>query len=208
MSPTVTALVAQKRNRERASVFLDGEFDFGLSKMLAAELRVGQELTQQEIRNLQQRDVVEQAHDRALHYLSYRPRSEEEVVRYLRDKGVDDDAIESVLTRLRHAGLVNDQEFARFWVDNRETHRPRSRWALGVELRRKGVASDVIDSAVSSVNEDVSAMRAARKVLHRFANLDRDTFYRRLLGRLQRRGFDYGVSRKVVDALWSEIHPE
>lgn len=208
MNPTVTALVAQKRNRDRANVFLDGEYAFSLSNVLAAELRVGQELSPEEIRTLRERDAVERAFSRSLNYLSYRPRSEEEMSRYLRDKGVDDAAAEQVLSRLRRSGLLDDEAFARFWVDNREAHRPRSRWALGVELRRKGVPSEAIDSAVSSVDEDASAMRVARKALHRYAHLDRDIFYRRLLGRLQRRGFGYATARKVVDTLWGEIHPE
>ena len=49
-------------------------------------------------------------------------------------------------------------------------------------------------------------MRVARKALGHLAHLDRDTFYRRLLGRLQRRGYGYGVCRHVVDTLWDELH--
>lgn len=200
----ITALVVQQRNRYRANVYLDGEFAFGLSDILAAELRVGQELSAEDVEALQQRDTLEVAYNRALNFLSFRPRSEQEMRQYLEKRGLEAPAIDAVLARLRRAGFLDDRAFARYWVENREAHRPRGRWALGVELRRKGIEDEIIEAASSDVDEEASAMRAAREVLHRYAALDRETFFRRMLGRLQRRGFGYGVARRVVETLWNE----
>ena len=204
--PAITALVAQLKRRDRTNVFVDGEFALGLSNTLAAELRVGQELTAEDIARLQARDAVEQAYYRTLNYLSYRPRSVDEITRYLIGKGMTQEVIDQVQARLRRAGLVDDVQFAEFWVQSRESFRPRGRWALGRELRAKGVAPEVVEAAVAEVDEENGAMRVARKALGHLAHLDRDTFYRRLLGRLQRRGYGYGVCRHVVDTLWDELH--
>lgn len=205
---TITALTAQKQRRGRVNVFLDGEFAFGLDGLLASELRVGQVLSQEEIALLQHQEAVADAYNRSLHYLSFRPRSEQEMTRYLSGRDVPPEAINEVLGRLRSAGLVDDRQFAQLWVENRETFRPRGRFALKQELRAKGIATDVAASVLDVVNEDAGAMRVGRKALPQLARLERDVFYRRLLGRLRRRGFGYPVARRAVDALWSELHPQ
>ena len=201
----VTALKVQKRRRDRVSVFLDVEYAFGLQNILAAELAVGEELTDQQIAALQRRDTAERAYENSLHYLSYRPRSEEEMRRYLQRREVDEETTGEVLDRLRRAKLTDDQAFAQFWVENRETFRPRGRWALRTELRRKGIPARVIEGVLDDVDEDRSARNAAERVAERFAQLDEHTFRRRLLGYLQRRGFGYEVSRRVADHFWSQV---
>jgi regulatory protein len=204
MVPQVTAIRAQQRRRDRANIFLDGEYAFSLQKVLAAELTQGQELTPPAIAELQARDATERAYERALRYLAYRPRSEQEVRRYLTDKSVEPDAAEQVIRRLRRVRLIDDEAFAEFWVENREAFRPRGAWALRSELRQKGVSSHVIESALDDLDEHDSAMRAAEQALRRYARLDRDTFFRRMMGYLQRRGFAYGVSRQVTEHCWAQ----
>jgi len=204
MSGKITALRAQGGRRNRVSIFLDGEYAFDLQSILAANLHRGQELTQGEIDQLRQRDAVEHAYERALHYLSFRPRSELEVRRYLQQRGVASASIDLALARLQSSGLVDDTEFARFWVDNREAFRPRGRWALRTELWQKGIASEIIESVVADINEETSAMNAARPRARRLGRLDEGTFRRRLLGFLRRRGFDSEVSLRVASRLWDE----
>ncbi|NLD43372.1 MAG: RecX family transcriptional regulator [Chloroflexi bacterium] len=168
---TITALTAQKQRRGRVNVFLDGEFAFGLDGLLASELRVGQVLSQEEIALLQHQEAVADAYNRSLHYLSFRPRSEQEMTRYLSGRDVPPEAINEVLGRLRSAGLVDDRQFAQLWVENRETFRPRGRFALKQELRAKGIATDVAASVLDVVNEDAGAMRVGRKALPQLARL-------------------------------------
>jgi regulatory protein len=205
MTGKVTAVKVQKRRRDRVSVFLDGEYAFALQGAVAAELRVGQDLTDREIEALQRRDAAEVGHERALHYLSFRPRSEWEMRRYLQRKGLDDDGIDSVLSRLRQARLIGDQDFARFWVENRGAFSPRGPWALRGELRRKGIDRSIIDSVLGDVDEEAGAMQVAERAARRLASLDEQAFRRRLLGRLQRRGFSYDVSRRICDRLWRQV---
>ena len=63
---------------------------------------------------------IESVYEKALFYLSFRPRSEQEMRRYLHDKGLDEERGEQILGRLKRAHLVDDQDFARFWVESRE----------------------------------------------------------------------------------------
>lgn len=210
MAGTITALVVQKRNKERVNVYLDGEFAFGLALAEAIKLKKGQTLSDEDIARLKALDEVEVVHERALNLLSYRPRSAEEVRRKLRDSKQDfsDTAIETVIERLERAGLLDDEAFARYWVDNRERFNPRSARALRHELRQKGVSDQVADKVLADLDEQDAAYRAAQAKVRRYAHADEDEFRKRMGGYLSRRGFAYGVVRDVLDRLWDEIQTQ
>ncbi len=204
MTRKVTALTPQQRNKERVNVYLDGKFAFGLAAIVAARLKPGQSLSDEEFRRLQALDEVEEAYNKTLNYLAYRPRSRVELERYLKEKKVSEEASAAVIERLGRAQLIDDQDFARYWVENREQFAPRSKRALRSELRQKGLSDTDVQAAVADVDEEHSAYEAARKRAPRLAALDRETFYRRLSGFLQRRGFGYDVVKRVVSRLWQE----
>jgi len=168
-------------------------------------LKVGQELAQAQIEALASSDNFQRCLAAAAHYLSYRPRSEFELRERLSRRGFDSDNIEAALTRLKEQGLVDDTDFARFWRDNRQSFSPRSRWLTGLELRRKGVAEEVIDQVVGDVSDDDSAYRAALSRAHRLTASDYQSFRHRLAGYLRRRGFGYRVINNTVEQLWQEI---
>jgi regulatory protein len=204
MAGTITALIAQKRNRERVNVYLDGEFAFGLAASAAIGLHKGQTLSDEEIAQLRALDQAEKAHQRALNFLSYRPRSVAEVQRNLREKDVPEEIIEQEIERLERVGLLDDEAFARYWIENRQQFKPRSARALRDELRQKGVSGVIIEAALADFNEEEAAYHAAQARVSRYASLDRKTFRKRLGDFLARRGFDYGTSRGVLDRLWDE----
>jgi regulatory protein len=204
----LTAIRAQQRERGRVNIDLDGEYAFSLQTILAARLTVGQDLSAQQIEQLQAADVVEKALERALGYLSYRPRSTDEIRRYLGKRALEPEAIEQVIQRLERAGLVDDRQFADFWVENRETFRPRGAWVLRAEMRQKGIAEPVISAALDDLDERASAMRAAEPAARRYRRQEKDDFWRHLMGFLQRRGFPYGVAREVTEHYWEQVQSD
>ncbi len=208
MAGTITRLEVQQRNKERANVYIDDEFAFGLALTLAATLRKGQTLSDAEITELRAKDGVEKAYGRALNYLSYRPRSESEIRQYLRGKEVPPDAIDSIVARLERIGLVNDAEFAELWVRNRAATSPRGPRALRQELWQKGVARAVVDAALTDLDEAGQAMEAARPRAERLAALPPLEFRKKLTDFLLRRRFSYGVARDTVAQLWNELTGE
>jgi regulatory protein len=204
----LTAIRAQQRERGRVNIDLDGEYAFSLQITLATRLTVGQELSAEQIVELQAADVTERAYERALGYLSYRPRSADEIRRYLTKRDLELEAIEQVLQRLERARLVDDRQFADFWVENRETFRPRGAWALRAEMRQKGIAEPVISAALDDLDERASAMRAAEPAARRYRRQEQADFCRHLMGFLQRRGFPYGVAREVTEHYWEQIQTD
>ncbi|MBU1661599.1 MAG: RecX family transcriptional regulator [Chloroflexi bacterium] len=204
MDRKITALKAQKRNPQRVNVFLDGEFAFGLSRIEAAWLQIGQELSAEKIRELQAADHKETAYQKALNFLSYRPRSENEVRQNLRKHNISDEAIPDVLDRLRRNGLVDDTQFAQTWVENRSEFRPRGRRALRMELRQKGIGDDIIEDVFQDLDEDALAYRAALKQFRKYRGLEQPDYRRKMSDFLARRGFGYGVAAPVVERVWAE----
>jgi regulatory protein len=205
----ITALKVQKRNDQRVNVYIDDRFAFGLAAIEAIRLKVGQYLSEAEIAELKKKDVAEVAYERALRYLSYRPRSVAEVQRYLNEKEFDVEAIETAIGRLMQVGLLNDEKFAEFWLENRDAFKPRSRRALRYELRQKGIADLIIDNLLEAYDEVDAAYRAAEPRAQRLVRrYDRDAFRSKLLAFLQRRGFSYSIARDTVERLQTELDEE
>jgi regulatory protein len=205
MGQIITALEPQKRHRDRVSVFLDGEFAFGLPDTEAARLRVGQTLSEQEIAALREIDAISRAFDRAVRLLARRPYSAAEIRRSLASHEVAPAVIDAVLARLETLGYVDDYAFAQYWVENRERFRPRGARALRYELRQKGIADAIIQKALDGFDGAESAYAAAQDQARRLRGLDRRTFRTRLSGFLARRGFDYDTVREAVERLVHEL---
>lgn len=208
MMRKITAIEAQKNNPQRVNIHMDGEFAFGLTRMVAAWLQVGQTLTEEKISALQVEDSQETAYQQALKFLSYRPRSLEEIRQNLRKHKVPQEVIESTLERLVQNGYASDTQFAKTWVENRNTFRPRSRRALLMELRQKGLSDEVIQGALDeNMDDEILAYQAGSRQAQKMTSLDWPDFRRRLGGFLARRGFSYSTITPLLNRIWGDIHP-
>ena len=205
---TVTKLEPQKKNPKRLNVYLNGEFAFGVSRAAVPWLEEGNELSQQKIKTLQTEDQVEQAFQRALHYLSFRVRSEKEIRLNLQKHQIPENIIDPVLNRLRERSLVDDRDFAQQWIDNRNRFHPRGKRALSSELHQKGIPIQIIEETLNDLDETELAYKFARKKVDKLKTLDKSNFQKKMYGYLSRRGFDYGLSKEVVRDLWIELEKQ
>jgi regulatory protein len=208
MAGTITALKFQKKNKERANVYLDGRYAFSLAVTLAARLKKGQVLSEEEIEGLLAEDGFHKAYERALRFLSYRPRSQMEVRRYLQGKKVPPTIEDKVVERLTGIGLLDDLAFARYWVENRERFKPRSLSMLRYELRNTGLSAEIIALVLGDLNEEESAYAVAVKQARRLSHLDYPAFRSKVTPYLRRRGFPYEVINTTVKRAWQEVHGE
>ncbi len=145
------------------------------------------------------------AYDAAVRFLGPRPRSIMEIRRHLRTKRFDDGAIDQAIDKLREQGYVDDEAFARYWVEQRDTHRPRGERAIVSELMQKGVSREVIDVALGGREPDADVKRAReliRRPLARWSALSDVDRKRKIQQYLVQRGFSYDVIDEVV------AHPE
>ncbi len=204
----ITALEVQRKNPNRVNVHLDGEFAFGLARIVAAWLRVGQQISEEKIEQLIAEDARERAYQQSMLFLSYRARSESEIRRNLRKHEIPEEVIEHTIERLRQDGLANDDQFAQAWVENRATFRPRSRRMMAMELKQKGLADEAIQSAMQNVDDEASAYEVARKRATRHKGLEWNDFRKKLSEFLARRGYSYSVIAPVVTRIWNETHAD
>jgi regulatory protein len=205
MGRIITALEAQKHNSNRVNVHLDNEYAFSLSRIVAAWLSVGREINDAEIEKLQEDNSFEEAAQVALRYVAYKPRTTAELRKRLQESKFPDSAIEHTISRFTQNGLINDEQFARNWVEDRKTLHPRSARQMDFELRRKGVQRENIEAALTQVNDDdLMAYQLASQKINRYNRLEYDDFRRRLGGLLARRGFSYETVTRVINRLWSE----
>ncbi len=198
----ITAIELQARHANRFNLYIDEQFVLGLSALIAAKLRVGQTLTDADLKRLEDEEAFESAHEKALRFLEPRPRSAMEVKQHLLKKKITADVAERVIERLTNAGLLDDAAFAKFWVDNREQFKPRAARALRFELRRKGLSSADIAQAVGEIDESESAYRAGLARAKRWYALERRAFLEKMSAFLTRRGFAYGVAKDAAQRLW------
>lgn len=204
----ITAIEPQKKpGSKRVNIFLDGSFAFSLQEDLAARLSPGSFLSDAELSTYQQEDDLHRVFDAALVLLSYRPRSAAELRGRLLRRGFEPAHITEVLERLQRMGVVDDLEFAQFWVENRQSHRPRGGRLLHAELRAKGIERESIESVLpDEQEEDAAAYRAAQRKARSLEGLEWPEFRRRLGDHLVRRGFGYETANSTVKKIWKEQH--
>jgi regulatory protein len=151
----ITAIEPQRLHPERVNVHVDGAFRLGLSAelVLAEPLRVGDEVDEARLAELQAKDQTWKARDAALSLLSYRARTSVELKRRLKRKGFDDEVAAATVERLDRLGVVDDAAFAESFVRDRVRLKPRGPRRLVGELRAKGVDDDTARAAVAGVME-------------------------------------------------------
>ncbi len=140
----------------------------------------------------------------ALRLLAYRPRAVKELRQRLKER-FSEAAVEKTLADLQQHGLLDDTAFAQEWRRQRELRRPRGAAAIGEELRRLGVDSDVIREALADYDSAHNAYRAAHRYAARLRGVEFPEFKRKLWAFLQRRGFESSVARQTVERLREEL---
>lgn len=209
----ITALTAQIKNKDRVNVIIDGVYRFSLDVFQVADLgiRIGKEYTEQELAELETESQFGKLYGRALEYTMLRPHSAREVRDYLWRKtrttkyksrqgeikereGVSQTVADRVFGRLTEKGYIDDEKFARFWVENRHQRKGSSVRKLKSELQAKGVESSIIDTALASTtrsDEDELAKIIAKK---RARYPDEQKF----MQYLARQGFSYDDIKEAL----------
>jgi regulatory protein len=205
MAGTITALQLQKRNKERVNVFIDGQFTLAVTALVAVTLKKGRYLSDADIEQLKDDDEVDKAYNQAIRFLGFRPRSQTEIEHNLHDKGYAPEVVSHIVARLRQEQYLDDEAFARFWLENRERFRPRGRQALRYELKQKGLDHEVIETTLAGVDEEESAWAAIEGKLYRWKNLEEQEFKQKVMAFLSRRGFNYEVATQAANRAWASL---
>lgn len=201
----ITKIEPQRLNPERVNVHVDGAFRLGMAAelVLAEALRVGDDVDEARLAELEAADGSFKARDAAFSLLSYRPRTAAELTRRLKRKGHAEEVAEETVGRLGEMGVVDDAAFAESFVRDRVRLRPQGRRRMRGELRAKGVDAETADAAIAEVmaGEETSEVELARAAAARWKPRPAEepsAARRRLHGFLARRGFGGDAVRTVL----------
>lgn len=199
--PVITKIKPQ-RNKKRVNIYLDGKFGFGLDlkNYMKLGLKVEQEFSEKETENIIKKAEFQKTLDKILRYATLRPRSENEFKTWLRKYRVHESLHNSLFNRLKSLELLDDEKFAKWWVEQRTTFRPRGKKALSSELMKKRVSRDIIENVLSEVkiDEEKIARGLLDKKKYRWERLGKLQKRKKMSEFLARKGFEWGVIRKVV----------
>jgi len=149
----------------------------------------------------------EKFYNKCLHFLSFRPRSEKEIRDYLAKKKVSEEVSQKIIAKLKEYKFVDDFEFTKWWIEQRTRIKPKSWWTIKFELKQKGISSELIEnSEIETPNDLETAKKLAEKKLRSISNKEDKQKTKEKLGRfLASKGFDWGIIRKSIDDVLSEI---
>lgn len=195
----VTEIKPQKRDETRYNIFIDGEYAFALpmEDILYFKLKEGCETSEETVRYIRQKLIYIRAQDAALHYIGYKMRTEEEICRKLREKDFAEDVISEVMEFLRKYGYADDHEYCEKFIRERLRLHPKSRYALRIELRQKGVAAKTIEAALgeAEIDEAGDALRWLEKKARNWPPEGKEK--KRLQDFLLRKGYSYDIIREA-----------
>ena len=135
----------------------------------------------------------------SLKYLSFRNRSVKEVYDYLIRKNFIDETINPVLKRLVDMKFLNDEEFARSWIESRQKYKGKSKYILKNELRVKGVNREIFEPLLTEAIDDLETARIAfNKKKRTLIKLAPEEFKKKISAFLARKGFSWGVISKLL----------
>lgn len=155
-------------------------------------------------------DKYQKLRDYALKLLSYRPRSVQEIRGKLMQlsikRGIKLTYVDKVISDLTTLNLLNNEEFAKWWLEQRQTFRPKGEKLLKMELKSKGIEKEVIDRIFTKKPEEKNrelenALTVARKKFPLYKNLPKEKIKIRLAGHLVRRGFAWEIIYQVIDVM-------
>ena len=212
----ISAITYQKRDKLRASVFIAGEFAFGVNVATIEKFRFrkGDELDAILFEKLSDFDNRVSAKRIATKFLNTRRRTEKEVRDKLRLEKFDEEIIDEVTSDVINVGLVDDEAFSRAFVHDKRITKPVSSRQLINELRKKGVAKNIIENILGEADEeeteDDRAMKAATKKWEQLLRRGSDDKKRKqkLISFLGSRGFEYTVIKEVLRKLDTEVEEE
>lgn len=199
--PVVTKISPQK-NKRRINIYLDGKFGFGidLENYVKLGIKVEQNYSEEQIVEIVRKAEFQKTYDKLLRFTSLRPRSTKEINIWFYKHKVPDSLHKDLFTRLEKLELTGDKRFAAWWVDQRIQFRPKSKKALEVELRQKGIKSEVVREVLDElgINERKSALRLLSKKIHVWDKLDEFTARRKKSEYLLRNGFSWNIIKEVL----------
>jgi len=202
LMPIITSVKPQKSGK-RLNVYLDNKFAFGidLENFVKNGLKVKLQLSEDKVKEIVKKAEFQKTLDKVLRFVTLRPRSEKEINDWLKRKKIHESLYKELFDRLKRLELVDDEKFARWWVNQRSSFRPKPKRILNNELRIKGIEKEIIEEVLKeeNVDEEKIARELLEKKKYKWKKLDRKIARQKMSGYLARKGFEWDAITRAVD---------
>lgn len=203
--PVITQIRPQKNNK-RVNIYLDGKFGFGidLENFVALGLKVDQEISDKEIKEIVKKAEFQKTLDKLLRFSTLRPRSEKEIIDYFKRKKIHESLHDELFNRLNRLELIDDMKFAEWWVGQRIQFTSKSKRELEFELRKKGIDKETINKVLGEgkIDEEKAARELLGKKAYKWTNLSGIEAKQKKTQYLAGKGFSWEVIEKVVGKMY------
>lgn len=197
----ITDIKQGVKNPNRANIFINGKFSFSLdiSQIVDLKIKIGETVSEEKLAELKKASDFGKLYQRALEWVLIRPRSTKETKDYLSrkiyEKKLDPSYSETILARLQEKNYLSDEKFADYYIENRFVKKGISKKRLRLELYKKGLTKDIIETALE--NSDRSDLDEAKKIIAKKRKKYDD---QKLLAYLVRQGFSYDLAKSLIDS--------
>lgn len=201
----ITKIEQQKKNRNRYSLFMDGEFKIGVHEdvIVFLNLKKDMDIDDETYKTLILKEEVAKAKQSALKYINYRLRSRKEVYNKLRDLDYTEEIIDETFDFLERYAFINDLEFAKAYIHDKSTIAHHSQKKIRYDLRNKGISDQLIDELFSHEDNIENELASITKyVIKKFKQYkDEEPYIRKqkTLKYCTGKGFNYGLVKQAIE---------
>lgn len=206
----VTKIQAQKR-KGRYNIYLDGKYAFPVAENTLIEFRLMNdvELTDAQIKEIQDRENVNKAYGDAVNYLSYQLRTEKEIKEYLYKKEYHKDAVEDVIKKLQDLRYLDDSSYATSFINTQLRTTANGPRIIEQKLAQKGVPKTIIQDKMFEINQDIlleNATDFAKKQARKQKRASFSQMLTKIRQSLYQKGFDKETIEEAIKTL--DLEPD
>ena len=168
--PKITKIEVQRKNKERFNLYLDGEFEMGIDINTLAHfnLKKNQEVSPAEMADIQSYEQYRQGINSAINYISYRKRSEREVVKHLSDQEISEPVIAQVIAFCYEQKLIDHEDYAESLKNTMIQTSDKGPEIYKQKLYQAGIETHLIEDYAARYEEEQSldqVVKVAEKIL-------------------------------------------
>lgn len=204
--PVLTKITQQKRDSERYNLFIDEKYAFSVHESILVKfgLTKGMQLDDWVMDEITYEDEIEKAFNKALHFLSFRMRTEFEVKKKLLDLEFGEAVILEAIVKLRRLGFLDDEAFSEAFVRTQKNASSKGPKAIKQELHKKGVGKELQEQVLQAYPEE-EQFAIAKKLAQKAATSNRAIppaqLKQKIQNALARKGFSFGLIRDVLESI-------
>ncbi|MEK4300663.1 recombination regulator RecX [Oceanobacillus sp. FSL W8-0428] len=182
----ITRITTQKKQKHRYNIFLNtpagDEYGFSVDEDILIKFRLekGMELDNELIKTLKEQDNLHKIYTLTIHFLSYRIRSEKEIIMYLQKKEVEDEQIAVIMQRLKKEKLLDDQQFADMFVRSRMNTSSKGPKIIEQELFEKGITGQIAANALEQYTPVLQKEKIQKLLGKKIKQTSKDSFQKQI----------------------------